>query len=526
MSAPSIRRASLSERVAGAIFWNTVAFPIKAAIKFAAGLVLLWALRQEQYGLFQAAIGSFVAAIWTYTGLGLSASILKFVPEILERQGRSAVASFLWRLFALRLGLLLIVVLALNLWSREVIAFFKLGELGAFLLRSGSAIILMRAVTDTCARVLTAYFRQKMTNVLDIISSLVQPILVIVLVAPFGLDLGIPGAVWAINAGSAVDMLLAMYSLRRALSTEPAIATVSGHVTRLWRRFGATALMNYVMDLSINITSPDFVALLLLWAARPVALADLEAGWNQVMILLTYLVMPLNGIYVPMFSEIFARGEDDKLPAAYATLTRMLLLATLPAGAGFIMVGPQVFTLLHLNAKYPYAATSAQVLTLFMFAESIVVVPHVILMVYERYRVVLVSRLLAVLSAPLIALVVVQGSPVMLALLIGGARFASRAALTPYASRHFGLRFPWQFALRLLLPSLAFALVLTALKPALPVLETQAVWLNLLHLGILVGVAIAIFVAGFKLLGGLEAVDRQRLASMRVPLGKQILRYL
>lgn len=530
MAAPPAGRASLSERVASAIFWNTVAFPLKAAIKFLAGLVLLWALTREGYGLFQASIGSLVAAIWTYTGLGISAAILKFVPEVMEQQGRAGVGGFLLRLFALRLTLLLLIVALINLGRGAVIDFFNLGALGSLLIGAASAVVLMRAVTDTCGRVLTAYFQQKTTNTLDIVSSLVQPLLIVVLVpgeaGGWGLGLGIRGAVFALLIGAAVDMLLALVAVARALRRLPPHAGTARPVRRLWQRFTSSAAMNYVMDLSINITSPDFVALLLLWLARPEALADIEASWNQVMILLTYLVMPLNGIYVPMFSEIYARREHHKLQPAYATLTRVLLLATVPAGIGFITLAPHIFTLLHLAEKYPHAAASAQVLTLFMFGESIVVVPHVILMVYERYRVVLLSRLLAVAGAPVIAWVVLGGSPVAAALIIGALRFGSRAVLTPYASRHFGLQFPWRFAFRLLGPSVVFAALLTLLRPVLPVAIDQTVWRNVLHLLLLVLVGIAVFVTGFRMLGGLHEDDRRRLATMRIPLRGLMLRYL
>ena len=517
---------TLSERVAGAIFWNTVAFPVKAVIKFMAGLVILWTLGREEYGLFQATSGAFVAALWTYTGLGISASILKFVPEVMEREGRDGVARFLRRLFGLRLVLLLLVVLLLNIWSDTIVRVFNMGTLGPFLLRAASAIVLMRAATDTCARTLTAYFRQKTTNTLDIVSALVQPLLIVLLVPGWGLGLGIRGAAFALLIGSALDLALALFALRRALGALPTGETSGGPVERLWGRFRSSALMNYVMELSINITSPDFVALVLLWLARPGDLADIEAGWNQVIVLLTYLVLPLNGIYVPMFSEIFARRDDHKLQPAYATLTRALMLATIPAGIGFATLAPQLFALLDLAGKYPQAAASAQVLTLFLFAESIVVVPHVILMVYERYRVVMASRLLAVLSAPLLAWIVVAGEPASAALAIGLLRFGSRLVLTPYAARQFGLRFPWRFAARLLLPSLAFAAVLTLLRPALPVVETNAVWLNVLHLGVLVATGVAIFAVGFKALGGLHADDRRRLATLRIPFRGLILRYL
>jgi len=519
---------SLSERVAGAIFWNTLAFPVKAVIKFSSGLVILWALSRDQYGVFQATLGSLVATMWIFTGLGISASILKFVPEVMERQGVVGVGRFLRTLFALRLTLLLAVVVGLNLYSGAVVNFFNLGANGLFLLRAGSALVLMRAGTDTCTRVLTAYFKQKATNTLDIVSTMVQPLLIIVLVpGGWGLGWGIRGAAIALLAGAGLDLFLAVLTMRRALQRLPTRLTVAQPVERLWQRFRSNALMNYVMDLSINITSPDFVALLLLWLARPGDLADIEAGWNQVIVLLTYLVLPLNGIYVPMFSEIFARRDDHKLQPAYATLTRALLLATVPAGVGFITLAPQAFTLLNLADKYPQAAASAQLLTFFLFAESIVVVPHVILMVYERYRVVMASRLLAVLSAPLIVWVVTETrSPIYAALSIGFLRLASRAVLTPYAARKFGLRFPWRFCARLLVPSLVFAVVLRLLDEYLPVLSDQAFSRNAWHLGALIAIGITIFAVGFKALGGLDADDRARLATMRIPFRKLMLRYL
>ncbi len=530
MPGSTATQPSLSERVGNAVFWNTVAFPVKAAVKFLAGLVLLWALRREEYGLFQASVGSFVAALWTYTGLGISASILKFVPEIMERQGRGGVAGFVTRLFALRLGLLLLVVLLINIFRGQVISFFNLGALGSFLIAAGSAVVLMRAITDTCSRVLTAYFQQKTTNALDIVSSLVQPLLIVLLVpgeaGGWGLGLGIRGAVYALLIGAGTDMLLAFWTARRMLNRLPIFEAARQPVHRLWQRFTRNSLMNYVEGLSINVASPDYVALLLLWVARPQDLADIEAAWNQVIILLTYLVMPLNGIYVPMFSSIFAQRQDDKLQPAYASLTRVLMLVTLPTGIGFITVAPQIFTLLQLADKYPYAVVVAQVLTVCLFVESIVVVPHVMLVVYERYRPVLLSRLLAVASAPLIALVVFYGSPLHIALAIGGLRLATRALLTPVASRYFGVRFPWWFGFRLLLPSLTFALVLALLRPVLPVLATQSTLQNLGNLGISVVIGIAIFISGFKLLGGLEGEDRRRLATMRIPLRGLILRHL
>src|SRR4029079_14629650 len=148
---------------------------------------------------------------------------------------------------------------------------------GPLLVRSAIALILMRALTDTAQRVLVANFRQKTTKLLDIVSSFVQPTLTILFVAPWlPFQLGIPGAIYALLMGSAVDMLLALYYARRELRNMPLNASSATQpVPHLWRVFGQNALTNYVMDLSTNVTSPDFVALVLLLLARSSDLAFL-----------------------------------------------------------------------------------------------------------------------------------------------------------------------------------------------------------------------------------------------------------
>ncbi|GIV97977.1 MAG: hypothetical protein KatS3mg057_2634 [Herpetosiphonaceae bacterium] len=523
-----VSRPSLSDRVASAVFWNTALFPVKFALKFLAALVVAWALTTDEYGRLQGSAGSVVASLWVYAGLGISATLLKFVPEIRERQGRSGVLAFLRAALGIRLLLLLLVALLLNLFTAFFVDLFELDEIGPLLIRAASALILLRAVTDTAQRVLVAGFRQKTTNLLDIVSGLVQPTLMILFVAPWlPFDWGIPGAIYALLAGAAIDLLLALYHALRELRSMPIAGLGEAQpVPRLWQRFGQNALMNYVMDLSINITSPDFIALLLLAFARHDDLAYLEFGWNQVMVLLTYLVIPLSGIYVPMFSEIYTKGDKHKLQAAYATLTRALLLLTVPAGIIFIALAPAYFTLLRLAEKFEASIAVAQVLTLFLFAESIVVVPHVILMVYERYRVVLFSRLVALAAVPLLIAIARDGDPLLIALVVGGARFVSRAMLTPYLSWRWRLRFPWAFCMRVVVPSLAAALIVQPVSWLLPVAIDQPVWQNLFAAGLQGLVAAGIFLAGFKALGGLDDEDRSRLATMRLPLRRLIVKYL
>lgn len=515
---------SLNERVAQAVFWNTIAFPVKALIKFGAGLVLIWFITREDYGLYQGVVGSVVANIWTYTGLGISAALLKFIPELLTKQGLSQTAKFIGRILLIRLGLLGSVVLLLNLFSAEVIRTFNIGADGLFMLRAASAIIIMRAITDTCSRILAATFRQKTTNSLDIISGLVQPLLVVLFVAPvFGINLGLRGAVYALLIGVTIDMALAVLAAWRTYRKLPVDASVPQHVTDIYPRFARNSVINYIMDLSINITSPDFIALLLLWQNRPETLADIEVAWNQIGIILTYLVMPLNGIYVPMFSEIMSRKEHHRIKNVYGILTRTLMFVTLPAGIGLISIMPAAFTTIGIYPKFVDSVIVGQILVVCLFLESVVVVPHVILLVDERYKIILLSRLIAFLSIPIIWWSVLSGNSIWMALAIGGGRLLSRIILTPYASRFYNFHFPWRFFGRLLIPSFACAAVVLLIEYLVPIAPLPKIQQAFLLVTMMMTGAV-VFWFGFRRLGGLEAEDRQRLAQLKY--GRVLLKFV
>jgi O-antigen/teichoic acid export membrane protein len=282
-------------------------------------------------------------------------------------------------------------------------------------------------------------------------------------------------------------------------------------------------------------------------------------AYNFVNQVLAVLWAPLSGLQVPLFSRIYAQDKERaggtlppatqasaQLQESYTLLSKFLALALIPAGVGLALLTTNLTYVLY--AKYGAASLTAIVLVVFLFAEAAISIPHNILMVYERFTPVLWSRLVSLLSIPLLlgfiplfddaAQSLLHMDPedakpfglVGAAVAVGLARILSRLVVFIYARRSMGLRYPWAFARKVALASLAMAVAVRVL----------AVWLGhypfgtggggkiaaaLLNLGIAI-LGGAVFAVAFRLLGGLDEDDKRRLTRLKLPLPGWALRWL
>ncbi len=510
---------TLGERMARAMGWNLLFFPLKMGVRFAAGLVVVWALAKADYGRVQVLLGSTMATLWTYTGLGLGRSAVRFLPEIEVRQGRAGVWRFLRTLLTVRIALLLAAVAVLNLYAPTFARLFHLGEDGAFYLRIVGFFLLMRAVTDLAYRVLQAYLQQGRSNFVELLTGIVQPTLLILLVSPrIGLGLGVPGVIWATGLGIAAEMVLALWQLIAALRSHPPLPRATAPLVRLWRRFFTYTAVAYLEEVSVHVTSPDLIAFVLAWAGRTGDLAELEVSWNQVALLITYLLWPLRGVYVPVFAELAARGDLAGVRNVYARITRLLWLLLVPAQIGLLLVVPGLFALI-LPDRYTQAVPVAQVLVLFLFNESLLSIPHVLMMVFEAYPAVVLSRLFPLLAAGLLLWKGAGMAVVHVAWVLGAGRLLARFFLLLYAHRRLNLAYPWTFAGRILAASGLMALPVALLGRAVPV-ETP--WLPFAQ----AGVGALTFFLAFRRLGGLDREDVEWIARRSFPLRGWVLKLI
>jgi hypothetical protein len=148
----------------------------------------------------------------------------------------------------------------------------------------------------------------------------------------------------------------------------------------------------------------------------------------------------------------------------------------------------------------------------------------------------LIARSCALIAIPLVVFAVPRFGLLGAALVMGGTRLLCDGLAMTFAIRQFRLEYPVHFALRILGACLALAAVVaplafTVLVPPLPadpsVPADKVVWLVYLlgnaALGALGGL---VYLGVFKLTGGLDPNDRQRIRDLRLPLAERVLRFL
>jgi O-antigen/teichoic acid export membrane protein len=126
--------------------------------------------------------------------------------------------------------------------------------------------------------------------------------------------------------------------------------------------------------------------------------------------------------------------------------------------------------------------------------------------------------LFSLVSIPLLLWLVPQLGAIGAAIAVAVAGLSSRSVALGFGLRKLGLRFPGTFFVRVGTSSaiMGFALLpfLAYLPPNIP--ATIAMILT----------GLVVFLAAFKLLGGVDQADKDRLLSLRMPFVKQVLRFL
>ncbi|MBN1483420.1 MAG: oligosaccharide flippase family protein [Chloroflexia bacterium] len=523
---------SLRSRVSGAMFWNTVLFPLKAVISFAASLVVVNGLKVSGFGTYSSLLAA-ATIIGQYTDLGVERTLPKFLPEIELRFGRRGVRLFLQWVLGFKLITYVLILTALRTWAPFFADFFDLPGGGGGLIAILGALVVLGSLSNIMVQILITFFKQKVTNLLDILTALFQPILTAVLVL---LGYGVFGAVLSLLVTTVLILGLQFWQAWRA-GRELAPSRERVHprdVWSLWPRFWPYGLLIYLINVSSTIYEPDFALVVLAGLGDTAGQAVLALGVKYVREFIRFLVAPITGVQVPLFARLFVRGSRPALQQAYGSFMRLLQLALLPAGVGLVLFSRGLIQLLYLE-EFAGAAGVAVILVGGMFLDSMLgSVPHNILMSYERYRPVVTSRLFILATVPLLFWMAPRYSALGLAWVMALARLGGAAIVLAYASRVLRLRYPWAFLGRVAGASAAFAVVLLPLLWAgrwglfdtvLPASTLERVQ-GVLVLAGLALLGVAVFLLVFRRLGGLEPQDLERLQELRFPGKRWLLRWL
>ncbi len=522
----------LRTRVSGAMFWNTVLFPLKVAISFAASLVVVNGLRVTGFGTYSSLLAA-ATLIGQYTDLGLERSLPKFLPEVELRFGRQGIRLFLQWFLGFKLFLLTLVIAAIQTWKSSVALFFGLGESGPLLIGILCALIVLGSLSNIMIQILFTFFKQKAYNLLDILTNLMQPLLTALLVLLGG---GVFGAILSLLVTTVVILALQSWqAVRAGLEVPPSQESVGRrHLLSLLPRLWPYSLLIYLINISTTIYEPDVALMVLTGLGDTSGKAALALGARYVREFNRFLVAPQTGVQIPLFSRLFIQGDRAALQRAYASLTRLFILALLPTGVGLILFSRGLIQLLY-RQEFGDAVAVVMVLVIGDFFDSMLgSVPHNILMAHERYRPVIVARLVILATAGLIFWLTPRYGALGAASAMTTARLLGTAAVLGYAIRAFALPFPWAFLGRVAKATLAYSLVLVPILwlgqwGIFDAVPPAGLGERLIGLGILIGLALvggAVFFWTFKRLGGLEEEDRKRVAELNFPLKRWVLRWL
>jgi len=530
---------SLGAQVSRAVIWNVLFVPLRMLSEIISTLIKLSVLAPASYGLL-GIISSTNNGLGTYIDLGTGRALPKFIPESNVLGGRRAVQ----RLLIVALGaqcLLLLICGALMLLLRDrylgylsrqvsessvpradqqhLILFIQ--QSGGWLIAAILAVLLFGIFYDVLMAYLSSFFKQRAWNSITLVVQIMSPLLTVAAILA-GWDVAGIVMVMVFVPGVATA-LVAWQVLRhqREMSAQPQPAGDDRWIPPGFVRYCGVSLL---------MTGTDFLAsagFALFFAKDVIDIAVLNAGVNIVRVMLAYLYTPMVGVQVPLFTRVRA-GEGGTLQGAYQSLIRLQVLLLVPGGVGLLLLARPIFAL--LQAKYVEAAPLVWILVPCLFLESLLTTAHNALIVYEKLKIIIISRLLTLVSVPLVMVLLPRFGIVGAAMAFGLARVLAGAWVTGNGFRLLGLRWPWPFTLRVASASAAMALLVGLLGSlvALPAADAaRVVRLALLPpLAVVAGAGALTFLITLRLLGGIDPQDRRQLSQMRLPLKRWILRVL
>ena len=283
---------------------------------------------------------------------------------------------------------------------------------------------------------------------------------------------------------------------------------------RLWTRFAHTSALNFLLTGTSALGEPGFAAIVLTGSKQLTAVAVLAVGYRFVQYFLRFLVAPLTGIQTPLFARLYSENKMDQVREAYSTLTKFFVFVLVPSGVVMILLAPRLIPFL-FTETYEASALVAMILVVLLFGETLTSIPQSMLIVFQESRAVLWTRLIALLIIPLLLWLVPLWGAVGAAIAMGAPRFLSRVYATGYTARHYGIHFPFSFFLRVSAASLLAALPMFFAR--------DAEWWWLVGASTLFGI---LFLGLFKLFGGFDAQEKERLKSLKLPYKDLLLKWL
>jgi len=533
-------RAALGAHATKAAFWNTVLLPAKLGAHLLAQLVLANALPKAEYGVYVLALAVGLTS-GSLVDLGTERSVVKFLPEVAGRQGRRGARTLISWVFGFKFAILAPVILLATLLhgvffryldsrvspeQQDVLRIVRSEHWTIFF--SVISLVLVGAFYDVAMQSLVATFKNKSWNIITILVTLLDPIIVSVIVLTGGnIAIVLIGRVFVALAAMVLAGGFAVFAVRESADVEGQYVTDDARGRPLpIRRFIFYSSIQYALQVTSFLTSYAFAAIILSNADE---IAGYRIASGTVTEVLSALTVPIIGIQVPIFTRIFTARDVRQLDIAYGLIARFLALVLIPGGVGLTLLIPNLFRTLY--PKYVSFSSVCIVLILFLFTEACLSTGTTVLLTFERYKPVIAARAIALVSLPVMFFTARWYGAMGAALTAGG--FAALAALvgTIAATTLLPIRYPLGFVRRVGIAAACMAVVVGGLAFTVGRVPDnpggglhRVVWLAVTAM--IAALGSAVYLAVFRRIGGVEQSDIERLRGLRIPARDLVLRVL
>jgi O-antigen/teichoic acid export membrane protein len=539
---PNASRTALGTHATKAAFWNTVLLPAKLGAHLLAQLVLANALPRAEYGVYVLALAVGLTS-GSLVDLGTERSVVKFLPEVAGRQGRRGVRTLLTWVFGFKFAVLAPVLVIAALLHEPffhyldgrvphdqdyaVVSRIVTSEHWTIFF-SVVSLVLVGAFYDVAMQSLIATFKNKSWNIITIIVTLLDPLVVAVIVLAGGnIATVLVGRVFVALAAMFLAGIFAVFAVKESPEFERQYVTDDDYDRPMAiRRFVFYSSLQYALQVTSFFTSYAFAALILTNAEE---IAGYRVASGSVREILSGLTAPIIGIQVPIFTRIFTARDVRQLDIAYALVARFLALILVPGGVGLAILVPNLFRILY--PKYVSFTGVCIVLIAFLFAESCLSTGTTVLLTFERYKPVIGARAIALLAFPIMFFTAREYGAMGAALTSGGFAFLAAVVGTIAANVVLPIRYPLGFVRRVSVASTCMAVVVGGLAftvgrvPDAPGGGLHRVfWLAVT--GIIAAIGGLVYLAVFRRIGGVDQSDIERLRTLRIPARGLILRVL
>lgn len=490
-SSPVVR--GLADRTAALVGW-TVAWRGVSAIAYAAlGYMLVRQLPASEYGRYTLVV-SVLVYIALLTTFGQDQSLLRYLPELLNRGDRAAARDLL-RKSAIAVVLVWVVTSVVVIALRPAIDQVLRAHI-ADLLALGTILLLASIASGVLSFALVAVYDMRSQAFATAVAGSLQVALAYVLIRRGG------HAGSVLLAGAVAQSMLAAFYLSVLLRKIRRAEGIPGERIG-WRRL-LTYASGWLPSLLIaNAVGLQFESLFLLRFTGSTMVAYYDTGYNVPQRLVALIPSLLTGAWVVGTLE-GARGEASRIRAAVIAFYKGIFLVGFPLLiAGLGLLGPLVLALY----TYRPAAQIAPIMLGFFIAALLATPWGLVVRVRELAWLNALISFAQVGVAAIADFWLIQRYGLWGAVMAVGLTTVLTLLLTFIAwqaADRSSLAIPWGYALRCLLASLPFALLLSLL---------------LVHLRVRSLLLVALVLAGVGTIGWLYLVRRLRLlARHEVPL--------